>query len=149
VLSLPQLIAEFGVFGRRLYDLCRGVDEREVCARRRRKSSRFETTCDQDIVDLDSCLIRMTDLLVRIDDRLRSLPEGVAIRRQFIKIRFSDFVVTTVERAFTGGAYRDYLELCKEGSARGNGAVRLLGVGVRFVDRELAGAEQLRLDLTN
>jgi len=38
VLSLPQLIAEFGVFGRRLYDLCRGVDEREVCARRRRKS---------------------------------------------------------------------------------------------------------------
>lgn len=132
-LGLPRLTAEFGVFGRRLYDLCRGIDDRDVCNERRRKSLSIETTYTTDLTDLATGLVRLAELFVQLERRLAPMLGDYRINGQFVKMRFSDFTLTRVERGGNAGVSFDgYRRLCEEAWQRGNGAVRLLGIGVRF-----------------
>lgn len=155
-LEWSRLTAEFGAFGGRLYDLCRGIDDREVRSDRRRKTLSIETTYATDLADLAACLVQLANLCASLEDRLRSLRgdsrvsgypvSEYRIAGQFVKIRFDDFTATTVARASKGGVCFDgYRALCEEAWHRGNGAVRLLGVGVRFADRSASDDGQLPL----
>jgi hypothetical protein len=52
--------------------------------------------------------------------------------KQFVKIKFHDFVQTTVEMISSSADVENFKELSKEGYARHQKPVRLLGVGVRL-----------------
>jgi DNA polymerase-4 len=55
--SMQELQQHFGSFGARLYDLCRGIDNRrDVNPVRERKSISTEETYTPDVPDLDACL---------------------------------------------------------------------------------------------
>jgi DNA polymerase IV len=66
--------------------------------------------------------------------RLKRVDDDYKIVKLFVKIKFSDFTVTTIERSAGSVSPSELQELCKEAHARKGIAVRLLGVGVSFID---------------
>ena len=143
------LTEHFGSFGERLFELSRGIDNRPVSIDRIRKSVSVENTFDTDLPDLDSSLEAMLGLLPKLELRLQRLDNHYLIKKQFVKLKFHDFVTTTVEMLSEETNPENYRNLCEQGFARGERAVRLIGVGVR-VDplensAETASGDQLSL----
>lgn len=139
-LPLVELVDKFGVFGKRLYDRCRGIDNREVNTESRRKSLSVEHTYPEDLPDLDSCLSRLPELLMELRSRLRRVDSHYLTTKQFIKIKFNDFSTTTLEcRISKGLPLESFQTICRKAWERGNRPVRLLGMGVRFLDQRDQG----------
>jgi DNA polymerase IV len=132
--SVFDLKQRFGQLGLRLFELCRGIDEREVVASRRRKSLSVENTFPQDLPSLTSCLNQLPELLQQLASRLRRLDDGYLMVKIFLKIKFADFSQTTIERSSSSLISTEFQQLCRDAYARKELPVRLLGVGVRFVD---------------
>lgn len=132
--SIFELSELFGSFGPRLYTLCRGEDDRQVKPSRRRKSLSVEHTYERDLPSLESCLSQLPDLFSQLKGRLKKVDEDYRVVKAFAKIKFDDFSSTTVERVDTQARLEDYQSLMEEAFERGQRPVRLLGVGVRFVD---------------
>lgn len=145
-IDLLTLCERFGSFGERLYHLCRGVDERLVKPERQRKSVSIEQTFSYDLVDLAACIGQMTVLMPKLQQRLQQVAErGLAIDKAFVKIKFDDFSVTTVERKGTQPRIAVYRALCEEAFARGRRPVRLIGLGVGLKDGSVTLERQLEL----
>lgn len=143
------LTEHFGSFGERLFELSRGIDNRPVSTDRIRKSVSVENTFDTDLPDLDSSLEAMLRLLPKLELRLKRLDNHYAIKKQFVKLKFHDFVTTTVEMLSEDTNPENYHTLCEQGFARGERAVRLIGVGVRVEplenSAEVVSGDQLSL----
>ena len=143
------LTEHFGSFGERLFELSRGIDNRPVSTDRIRKSVSVENTFDTDLPDLDSSLEAMRRLLPKLELRLKRLDNHYAIKKQFVKLKFHDFVTTTVEMLSEDTNPENYHTLCEQGFARGERAVRLIGVGVRVEplenNVEVVSGDQLSL----
>ncbi|MDA9579169.1 DNA polymerase IV [Gammaproteobacteria bacterium] len=143
------LTEHFGSFGERLFELSRGIDNRPVSTDRIRKSVSVENTFDTDLPDLDSSLEAMLGLLPKLELRLKRLDNHYAIKKQFVKLKFHDFVTTTVEMLSEDTNPENYRTLCEQGFARGERAVRLIGVGVRVEplenSAEVVSGDQLSL----
>ncbi|WP_425511454.1 DNA polymerase IV [Pararobbsia alpina] len=134
--SLVDLHRQFGSFGPRLYELCRGIDRREVVPDRERKSVSVETTYATDLPSLDACMAELPGLLEQLERRIAHAQAGKTIRKLFVKIRFADFRQTTVECVGLETQPAAYRSLLEKGFARRNKPVRLLGVGVRTEQNE-------------
>jgi DNA polymerase-4 len=145
--SVVELVEYFGVFGRRLHDLSFGRDDREVKSDSRRKSLSVERTYSDDLADLPAILRKLPDLLVELRSRLRRVDADYLVIKQVVKIKFHDFTITTVERQVVRGLpIEAFEELCIQAWERGGRPVRLIGVGVRFLDtRDEGRAVQLEL----
>jgi len=143
------LTEHFGSFGERLFELSRGIDNRPVSTDRIRKSVSVENTFDSDLPDLDSSLEAMLGLLPKLELRLKRLDNHYSIKKQFVKLKFHDFVTTTVEMLSEDTNPENYRTLCEQGFARGERAVRLIGVGVRVEplenNVEVVSGDQLSL----
>ena len=134
-LKLSELARDFGSFGARLHALCRGIDEREVNANSRRKSLSVERTFSSDLSDCSACMRRIPELLSELQVRLQRIDSGYWVTKQFIKIKFDDFSSTTLERPLCREiSLQSYQEMLLEAWERGTRPVRLLGLGVRFID---------------
>lgn len=144
-LPLEELEFEFGSFGSSLYRLCRGIDERPVNASRIRKSLSVEDTFAQDLPTLEACLLEIPTLYAELLKRLERAREHQHLlpKALFLKLRFHDFVTTTVQTPATGLERMVYYRLCAQAWERGQRPVRLLGVGVQFEDPQMP--EQLVL----
>ncbi len=132
--SIFELKVRFGQLGVRLYELCRGIDHRQVNAARRRKSLSVEHTFPQDLPHINSCLNRIPELLQELAGRLRRLEDDYLVVKIFVKMKFADFTTTTIELSGTKLIPVEFHQLCREAYLRQQIPVRLLGVGVRFVD---------------
>lgn len=132
--SVFELKQHFGQLGIRLFELCRGIDRREVSASRRRKSLSIEHTFPRDLPNILSCFGYLPKLLQELASRLRRLEDDYCVVKIFVKIKFADFSVTTIERVGTSLVVAEFQQLFLEAYARKELPVRLLGVGVRFVD---------------
>lgn len=132
--SVFELVQRFGQMGSRLYKLSRGIDERPVTVGRRRKSLSAETTFSQDLLNVDQCLGQLPGLIQQLARRLRRIDDDYKIIKLFVKIKFADFTITTIERSGTAVTLPVMQHLCREAHARAEKPVRLLGVGVRFID---------------
>ena len=130
-LSTKRLTKYFGSFGPRLQELSLGIDDRPVQTNRIRKSVSVENTYTEDLPDLESCLRELPNLEELLAERLNRIKGNYRIRKQFVKIKFHDFVQTTVEMLSYTEQSDNFIKLCREGFSRGNKAVRLLGLGVR------------------
>lgn len=138
------LIRDFGSFGERLWQLAHGIDERTVQVERRRQSLSVEHTYDQDLPDLSSCLEKLPVLLEEMNERLQRLDANYRPDKPFVKVKFHDFTLTTLEQAGASRDLESYRLLLSTAFARGDKPVRLLGVGVRLQDLRDT-REQLRL----
>jgi len=131
--SKIELAVNFGVIGEFYYNIVRGIDEREVCADRERKSLGTEETFEEDILDpgLIAEVVRMKSAEVGADMRARKL----FAKTVTLKIKFHDF--RSVTRSKTLNGYFDddrtiintALELLQKTDA-GKVKLRLIGVTV-------------------
>ncbi len=133
--SLPEseLAKHFGSFGERLQQLSFGIDNRKVQTERIRKSVSVENTYPKDLPTVADCINEIPALMEQLEKRLARIDADYRIHKQFIKIKFSDFMQTTVEMVSEDASADNYRNLCEGGFERGNKPVRLLGVGVRVL----------------
>lgn len=136
-----DLVARFGKFGRSLYRLCRGQDDRPVAPDRPRKSLSVETTYATDLPDLAACERALAPVMADFERRFARLDPAPPVHKAFVKIKFNDFSQTTAECLATVPDVARWLELLRAAHARKGRPVRLLGVGVRFVEADALHAD--------
>jgi DNA polymerase IV len=135
--SLPHLQRHFGRFGERLYELCRGVDWREVNPQRERKTISVEETYSSDVPNLAACRQQLPNLLAKLQERIQHSRAERSANKLFLKIRFADFRQTTVECCGSIAQPALFAQLLETGFQRGQRPVRLLGVGVRLAAEKI------------
>ncbi len=145
-LNRLQLHMHFGNFGERLYQQCRGLDERRVNNDSLSKSLSIEDTYAVDLPDLAACQdaleVLFQGLLARHAraheksqdkaQRLGRAPQPLLPKTLVLKMRFRDFVTTTAQQAGHKPDLTVYRQLCERAYARGQRPVRLLGLGMMF-----------------
>lgn len=139
-----ELTAHFGSFGTRLFQLCRGIDDRPVTPHRSRKSLSVEDTFASDLPDLQACIAALPPLHEELLRRLSRLP----LRRPsslFLKLRFDDFSITSVQTMQSLPEIAFYRSLLEKAWRRQRRPVRLIGLGVRLEKGDRP--DQLSLDL--
>jgi DNA polymerase-4 len=143
-----QLVELFGRFGHQLYQFARGIDHRPVKPRTDRKSLSVERTFEHDLEGLQACTELLPELLDELRLRLNRLrnAEQNNIQALFIKIKFRDFQLTTVQASASVPDLELSRTLLEKGWLRGEKPVRLLGIGVQFGSRTPA-SDQLTLPL--
>ncbi|MDO6562206.1 DNA polymerase IV [Amphritea sp. 1_MG-2023] len=144
-LSLAQLVNRFGRFGKRLYELSRGIDERPVKTTRERKSISVEHTFAVDLPDLSCCVDKLPAMLSELELRFQKHAQQREVAGAVIKLKFADFTQTTVEQQSGECSLALYQHLCQEAWLRGRKAVRLIGVGYRLRPKNGQQVEQLKL----
>ncbi|MDF2690200.1 MAG: dinB 1 [Gammaproteobacteria bacterium] len=142
-LSVELLVEHFGKFGYALFELCRGIDHREVEPDRQAKSRSIENTYLQDLADLPSCIKQLPELFKQLKFRLQKY-ENYPISKQFVKLKFHNFSQTTIECRAMNLSLERYEWLCKEAYQRYRIPVRLIGLGVQFA-KEVPQHIQLEL----
>ncbi len=138
--SVEKLSELFGSFGEKLYRLARGIDDRPVNPNRIRKSLSVENTYSQDLPTLEACLEKMPELHAQLESRLSRVLQNYQVTKKYVKLKFNDFVTTTIETVSVDTDMAGYLTLCSDAFTRGNRPVRLLGLGVKL---------EPKLDLTH
>jgi len=130
-----ELSKRFGKWGLELWSLCRGIDERPVTQDRTRKSVSSESTFKENVHSLEELIGPMRTMLEELAADLGAKHSDRVIRSLVVKLKFADFNRTTAERAGHLLEPAIFEELLTEAWRRGNQrGVRLLGVGVRFLD---------------
>jgi DNA polymerase-4 len=142
---LIRLQENFGKMGNRLYSFARGIDVREVETTRIRKSLSVEETFAKDVLEPKVYLSTMELLIKKLTSRLEK-NKNVPIHKLFVKIKFSNFTITTIEKICDQIDINIFQQLLTIGLERNKTMpIRLLGVGVRFVEKSKIKAEQLEL----
>ena len=147
-LSEKILAEQFGEQGKRLWQLARGIDNRDVVPDRAAKSISHETTFATDISDNEVLGAWILELAEQVGRRLRR--NKLRGRTIHLKVRFCDF--RTVNRAMTLENPTDVTQEVYMAAARLLGRlpsdhlpVRLLGVGLSGFDSG-SGRQQLLFD---
>lgn len=130
--SRSEMIHLFGKFGDDLFDYCRGNDEREVETEYERKSLGTENTFSKDIANYDEMKEHVLTMVQEVRESLEDYQDRV-IKNLHVKIKYHDFKVTTIERAMPFSE-ENFIYLLEERWTQDPRPVRLLGVGVKFVD---------------
>ncbi|MEQ8844704.1 MAG: DNA polymerase IV [Phycisphaerales bacterium] len=131
-LDLKTLQSLFGVMGERLYDRCRGIDDRPVVTDRRAKSIGHERTFGENLESLDQCHAQVVDLAERVAWRLRRADRAAGAIT--LKVRNGQFRTITRNHTLaeptrdSGVLVREALALLDAWASRHFEPVRLLGV---------------------
>ena len=133
--TLPQLQQKFGKLGERFYKLCQGIDERPVEPNRIRRSLSVEQTFSVDLPNPQSIQAIVAELFVTLKTRLSKYEER-PIKQQFVKIKFHDFTQTTIECLSQQLDLPIFYQLLDSGFLRGKKPMRLIGLGVRFLQNK-------------
>ncbi len=144
--SRIELHGMFGKFGLELFELCRGIDDREVEPHRERKSLSTERTFSQNLATLAECEERLAELHEELLADLARAREPRAVHKLFVKLKFADFSRTTAECVGDEPALERFQNLLAEAFHRSRQTIRLMGLGVRFAPMSRAEAQlELRL----
>jgi DNA polymerase-4 len=144
--SRVELQETLGKFGHELYELCRGIDDRPVEPHRERKSLSTEETFSADLTTLEACEEKLEELFGELMAELAQKEAERGVTKIFVKLKFSDFSRTTVERAGRAPSLGEYRALLTEGFARTGKNVRLMGVGVRLAHQRQHGRNEQSAD---
>ncbi len=146
--GLERLVRLFGTFGPKLFQMARGEDDRAVQPFSERKSISVEKTYADDVGKLSGLFPRLSGLLAELMARIEKAKAKDKVSKAFVKLKFNDFSVTTVETSFLYTMHAEagdvYGRLLSAAWQRKKMPVRLLGVGVRL---RANSPSQLRLAL--
>ncbi len=144
-LELQQL---FGKFGSELYELCRGIDYRDVVSNRIRKSMSCERTYSKDLESLEDRQQHAADIFQELAADLARFKSDRPIAKLFVKCKYSDFTRSSIERSGLPFQLSSFHDLLDESYQRRSDPIRLLGLGVRFLDPEAQSraTQQLEFD---
>ena len=130
------LVRHLGKYGRVLWQRCHGIDNRSVEVSRIRKSVGVERTFSSDIRDMTTLLNILNEQLIpELHKRSKKHLESRCISKVGVKLKFSDFQLTTKELKFDALQPDVFIPLLEEAFERGHGkAIRLLGVHIGLAE---------------
>ena len=130
--NLEFLISRYGKLGKLLWDRCHGKDDRPVMVSRERKSIGVEKTFPKDIESLNVLEVTLREILIpELKKRAIKPLSSRGISKIGIKVKFSDFKLTTKEVSTDKIDESMLLQLLIDAISRGEGKkVRLLGVQI-------------------
>ncbi len=145
-LDQKQLQQHFGVFGKTLYNLCRGIDHRPVQTHSERKSVSVEDTFLHDLPNLEACLSEINRLFDSLKTRHQKTQnkQDIVIKTLYVKIRFNDFKTTTAQTTHPTLDIKVFQQLIKTAWHREARPVRLLGLGIQY--QQATQIEQIDLE---
>jgi DNA polymerase-4 len=146
-LPLSLLEKKFGEHGRRLSELARGIDDREVQTDHEIKSVGQEETFDADLLELEVLKKVLLSLAQRVTRRMRR--SGFAGRTITLKVKYLDFRQITRSHTLsetTNDGRTVYQQACGllSKTEAGLRPIRLLGISVSRPDR-LYQSQQLSI----
>ncbi|WP_105103787.1 DNA polymerase IV [Microbulbifer pacificus] len=146
--SMVELVQKYGKFGNRLFQLCRGQDQRPVSGDGARKSVSVEHTFSEDLQMHKEWQEEMVSLYGRLQERLDRLGDRYEISAAVVKVKYADFSQSTQERGSRAARITEFKQLLQQCWDRRSDPIRLLGIGVKLKDlRADLGPEQLPLPL--
>lgn len=137
--DLAMLLKRFGKSGRVLWERSQGIDPREVCVDRLRKSVGVERTLVEDIYSWEACVEVIERLFPELECRLEQVQPDLRIARQGVKLKFADFQQTTQEHVWPRLNKSDLLATARKvwDERRDKRGVRLVGLHVSLLDPQL------------
>ncbi|MFK8139133.1 MAG: DNA polymerase IV [Bdellovibrionales bacterium] len=140
-----SLYKEFGNMGLHLYKICRGKDNRKVVSSWERKSISVENTFS-DIDHIKEIHERIKELYEDLHLRFEKLNEKRPIKTMHVKAKTNDFQSHTMDRSFSSfPKLEEYIKLVEDLFFKLELPVRLLGIGVRFEEKDSLRSLQLGL----
>ncbi|MDQ8203450.1 DNA polymerase IV [Pelagicoccus sp. SDUM812003] len=131
-----ELQQRFGKFGSELYELCRGIDDRPVVTNRIRKSMSCERTFSRNLQSLEERMEYAAEIFRELSSDLARIKTDRPIAKLFVKCKYADFSRSSIERSGLPFALAAFQDLLAESFRKRSDPIRLLGLGVRFVDPE-------------
>jgi len=145
-LSKESLVKLLGKYGCTLYSLSRGIDDRLVEGDKISKSLSVEDTYAKDLTNYDQAANELNKLHLELTKRLsKEIYKGRLIKSCFVKVKFNDFKLITMQISNQKTDYLVYLNLLKKTLLANKKSIRLLGIGVQFNNRR---PNQLNLDIS-
>ena len=139
------LVKAFGKFGRGLYQRALGRDARQIVTEWVRKSVSAERTLVADYARPEEGEDLLMKLVTEVTERYAPY-QARGIRSLQVKLKFSDFSQTTMERKSDHVDLELAKQLMTDAWARGQGkSVRLIGLGVHLLDPDPLADQQLTL----
>jgi DNA polymerase-4 len=135
IYSVDELEQIFGSFGANLYNLIRGVDQRDVNINRVRKSISVEDTFLEDIKNVESCIPKLDFLYKKLIQRCQN--NGIhqnLIKEIFIKVKFDDFKSISRQSKCNEHHLEKYIQLFDSNIKKPIKPIRLLGLGFTLKD---------------
>ena len=129
-IPLSDLISHYGKFGTRLYELCRGIDNRPVSTNRKRKSISSERTFALDLNHKTDFKNHLIEIVADLERRVNGSGNDNKIQRLTVKIRFSNFKITTASQSHEKIDRQLFVDLFFKAWERHALPVRLIGAGV-------------------
>ena len=145
-LSKESLVKLLGKYGCTLYSLSRGIDNRLVEDDKISKSLSVEDTYVKDLTNYDQAANELNKLYLELKKRLsKEIHKDRLIKSCFIKVKFNNFKLITMQTSSQKTDYLVYLNLLEKTLLTNKKPIRLLGIGVQFDNRPL---NQLNLDIS-
>ena len=136
-LSIVELEKSFGSWGRRLYNLSRGIDNREVKSSRKRKSFSVERTFDRDLKYIDEIEAEFKKVFDNFIERFKkSKTNAREIQGVSFKLKYFDFKQKTKDHKTLSElpAYEEMSARLRDFWTSDTRPIRLIGFGVRLKD---------------
>ena len=145
IYSIDELEQIFGSFGANLYNLIRGIDQRDVNINRIRKSISVEDTFLEDIKSVEACIPKINFLYKKLLQRCKNneIPKN-SVKEIFIKIKFNDFKVISRQSKCSSLNLESYIELFNYNINNPIKPIRLIGLGFTLKDSK---ANPLQYDI--
>ena len=135
--SKDELIKIFGSYGYTLFNLVRGIDNREIETNRTRKSISVEDTFLHDLNDTALCIQQLSILYTKLIERCKSSNVNTNdVREIFLKIKFNDFEIITRQRKSLKIELNEFKNLFDSNMVKIVKPIRLLGIGFRLNDKK-------------
>ena len=136
-ISKDELIKIFGSYGYTLFNLVRGIDNREIETNRTRKSISVEDTFLHDLNDTTLCIQQLSILYTKLIERCKSSNVNTNdVREIFLKIKFNDFETITRQRKSLKIELNEFKSLFDSNIVKIIKPIRLLGIGFRLNDKK-------------
>ena len=136
-MSKDELNKVFGSYGYTLFDLVRGIDNREIETNRVRKSISVEDTFLHDLNDTNACKQQLSILYTKLIKRCKSSNVSSSeVREIFLKIKFNDFEIITRQKKSLNIELNEFKNLFDSNIVNIIKPIRLLGIGFRLNDKK-------------
>jgi DNA polymerase-4 len=148
-IPLPILSTQFGKFSQSLHEYAFGIDDRDVVSDYERKSLSVESTFLQDFFWSHELKLEFEIILKELNHRLGEFlldDPTRKVKKIFTKVRFKDISRTSTETIIQASTSKNgfncyefeslFLELLMSNLSKKNMPVRLIGLGVRFLNHE-------------
>ena len=146
-MSKDELIKIFGSYGYTLFNLVRGIDNRELETNRTRKSISVEDTFLHDLNDTNSCKQQLSILYIKLIERCKSSNVSInEVKEIFLKIKFNDFEIITRQKKSCNIELSEFNNLFDSNLVKIIKPIRLLGIGFKLNDKK---AEPSQFDIFN